>query len=93
MRVYLEPTQEAGRALALRKLEGPVVMLNLLRFRAVADYSSAPHLEPAQPISGRKAYEIYMELTMPHLMQSGGELLSRLLRLLLLYSALHFCRS
>ncbi len=39
---YLEPTQESGRALMMRRLEGKVVMLNLLRFRAVADYSATP---------------------------------------------------
>lgn len=38
MKSYLEPTQAAGRALMQRGLRGPVVMLNLLRFRATADY-------------------------------------------------------
>jgi len=51
--VYLEPTFEAGRDLVMRAIAGPVVMLNLLRFRAVADYSATPGLAPDAPISGR----------------------------------------
>lgn len=72
---YLEPTQESGRALFVRGVSGPVVMLNLLRFRAVADYSANPELAPASPISGEAAYRLYMEHTLPYLHASGGELL------------------
>jgi hypothetical protein len=50
-------------------------MLNLLRFRAVADYSATPGLAPSAPISGKEAYRLYMEHTLPHLKASGGELL------------------
>lgn len=70
-----EPTQEQGRALLMRGFKGPVVMLNLLRFRGVADYSAAPELAPTAPISGREAYRIYMEHTQPFLAASGGEVL------------------
>jgi hypothetical protein len=72
---YLEPTQESGRALFVRGIPGPVVMLNLLRFRAVADYSANPELAPASPISGEAAYRLYMLHTLPYLHASGGELL------------------
>jgi len=71
---YLEPTQEAGRALIQRAIAGEVVMLNLLRFRAVADYSANPELAPAAPISGAAAYERYIAHTLPHLRRSGGDL-------------------
>ena len=74
-RTYLSPTQEQGRALFTRGISGSVVMLNLLRFRSVADYSLSPDLAPAKPISGREAYQLYMEQTLPHLKASGGELL------------------
>ena len=50
-------------------------MLNLLRFRPVADYSATPDLAPASPISGETAYRLYMEHTLPHLKRSGGEVL------------------
>ncbi len=74
-RTYLEVTPEAGMALVKRGISGPVVMLNLLRFRAVADYSATPHLAPPIPISGAAAYQRYVEHTLPHLRASGGELI------------------
>src|SRR5689334_1164396 len=72
---YLEVTPEAGREFFMRGISGGVVMLNLLRFRPVADYSATPHLAPQQPISGAEAYRLYVEHTLPHLEKSGGELL------------------
>jgi len=72
---YLEPTQQSGRALFMRKIAGPVTMLNLLRFRATADYTSAPQLAPEHPISGAKAYWLYFQHTLPLLRRSGGEVL------------------
>ena len=75
MKTYLEPTQESGRAFFNRGIAGPVVMLNLLRFRAMADYSATPELAPQTPISGEAAYRLYMQHTLPHLEKSGGELL------------------
>ena len=74
-KTYLEPTQESGRAFFTRGISGSVVMLNLLRFRPVADYSATPDLAPASPISGETAYRLYMEHTLPHLKRSGGEVL------------------
>jgi hypothetical protein len=71
---YVEPTQESGKALMQRHIRGPVVMLNLLRFRLIADYSATPHLAPAEPISGAAAYKLYIEYTLPHLEKSGGSL-------------------
>ena len=58
MTSYLDPTQAAGRAFMLRAIAGPVVMLNLLRFRDVADYDGQPELSPPQPISGAAAYDL-----------------------------------
>lgn len=75
MQTYLEPTQESGRAFFMRGIAGRVVMLNLLRYRAMADYSATPQLAPATAITGEAAYRRYMEHTMPHLERSGGKLL------------------
>jgi hypothetical protein len=72
---YLEPTQNSGRAFILRAIEGEIVMLNLLRFREVADYSENPELAPAEPISGAEAFDHYIIHTLPHLKESGGDLL------------------
>ncbi|MES1242742.1 MAG: DUF1330 domain-containing protein [Acidobacteriota bacterium] len=74
-RIYLEPTQESGRNFMMRGIQGSVVMLNLLRFRDIADYSASPELAPAEPISGAAAYQLYVEHTLPFLKASGGELL------------------
>lgn len=73
---YLEVSQAAGAAFFSQNIEGPVTMLNLLRFREVADYSAHPELIPDKPISGAAAYQKkYIEYTMPFLQESGGELL------------------
>ena len=75
MQTYLEPTPEPGRAFFMRGMTGSVVMLNLLRYRAIADYSASPQLAPTAPIAGEAAYRLYMDHTMPHLEKSGGKLL------------------
>jgi hypothetical protein len=72
---YFEPTHESGRAFVRREIRGEVVMLNLLRFREVADYSASPALAPEAPISGAEAYDRYIAHTLPHLRRSSGDLL------------------
>ena len=47
-------------------------MVNLLRFREIADYSGTPELAPASPISGRTAYDRYVAHTRPLLEATGG---------------------
>ncbi len=71
---YIEPTQESGAELFSRKIEGEMMMLNMLRFREVADYSENLELAPEKAISGKEAYQRYMAHTAPFLKQSGGEL-------------------
>ncbi len=71
---YLDATRAAGRDFILRGLQGPVVMLNLIRLRAVADYSASPELAPATPITGAEAFRRYIAHTLPHLRASGGDL-------------------
>ncbi len=73
--VYIEATQEAGAALFARNLSGEIIMLNLLRFRDVADYSANPELAPAEAISGREAYQKYIDYTLPFLKASGGDIM------------------
>lgn len=72
---YLDVTEAAGRQFFMRGITGPVTMLNLLRFRAEADYSAHPELAPVAPISGRAAFDRYIAHTLPFLRASGGELL------------------
>lgn len=72
---FLEPTQETGAALFRRNISGEVLMLNMLRLRETADYSDNPELAPETQISGREAFQKYIDHTMPFLKESGGELL------------------
>jgi len=44
---FLDVTQEAGAALFARNITGEVIMLNLLGFRDVADYSGMSYLTVA----------------------------------------------
>ena len=59
----------------MRGISGPVVMLNLLRFRETADDSASPEPAPEAPISGLDAFLRYYEHTLPFLQASGGEVL------------------
>ena len=72
---YLNPTQESGRELYQKNIKGQVIMLNLLRFREIADYTETPELAPINPISGEDAYQLYIEQTLPFLKKTGGEIL------------------
>jgi len=59
----------------MRQIEGSIVMLNLIRFREIADFSATPELIPTEPISGKSAYQLYIEHTLPFLTELGGEIL------------------
>lgn len=72
---YLDAAPEAGKAFFQAHQEGPVVMLNLLRFREKADYTGQTQLKPLREISGREAYRLYMDHTLPFLTKAGGEVL------------------
>lgn len=73
-KTYLEASQAGGAALFSRNLTGEVVMLNLLRFREIADYSAHPELMPNHTVSGKEAYSKYIVHTLPLLRQTGGDL-------------------
>lgn len=72
---FLSVSDENVAALFARNIIGEVVMLNLLRYRDVADYSSHPELAPNEPVSGREAYRSYARHTLPFLEAAGGTLL------------------
>lgn len=72
---YLEASQAAGMAFYQRQIQGPVVMLNLLRYREIADYSKQEELAPESEVSGEEAYRAYMEHTLPFLDEMGSEVL------------------
>ena len=72
---FFEVSPQQGAAFFGSPETGPVVMLNLLRFRERADYSHAPGLEPVGGCSGREAYDRYMREMLPLLEASGGAVL------------------
>jgi uncharacterized protein (DUF1330 family) len=71
---YIVPTPESGAAFASRRIDGQVVMLNLLKFRDTADYSENPAIAPNEPITGSEAYQTYMMKVRPLLEKHGGSL-------------------
>jgi hypothetical protein len=66
MAIY--PTAEQFTELLASTDEGPVVMVNLLRYKPAAD---APH----NGISGDAAYKIYGEAMVPFVLSKGGRLI------------------
>ncbi|WP_428267005.1 DUF1330 domain-containing protein [Haliangium sp.] len=72
---HLRARDEAIRRFRAAGIEGSVVMLNLLAFRPVADYSDMPELAPPAPITGAEAYRRYRDHVRPYLQRAGSELL------------------
>lgn len=72
---YLAPTETTARTLIEKGMGTPVVMLNLLKFRDIADYSATPELAPPTPIGGAEAYDRYARGIFPLLHATGGEIL------------------
>ncbi|MDX6539994.1 MAG: hypothetical protein QOI71_1604 [Gaiellales bacterium] len=72
MTTFLDPSDNNALRFIERRIEGPLTMMNLLRFRDWADYSATPELAPAEPISGSAAYDLYVRHTVPFLVASGG---------------------
>ena len=72
---YLQPSERAGRDFVQRGIKGSLLMLNMLRFREIADYTAHPDLAPDTPISGAEAFQRYIKHTLPFLRESGGEVM------------------
>ena len=70
MKEHVHPEAAALTALAGLADDAPVVMLNLLRFRAVANY---PDGSGHAPCSGREAYARYGAAVRQHLAAAGGK--------------------
>ena len=76
MSTYIHPQPEAGKAFYMEYNDkGKVVMLNLLKFRAVADYTGLDAIKPTEPISGQAAYKQYSDHTIPILEKMGSKVL------------------
>jgi uncharacterized protein (DUF1330 family) len=76
MENYIHTTQKQGQAFFMDyHQKGKVVMLNLLRFREVADYSDLESIRPEEDLSGRAAYMLYAKNAIPLLEKAGSKVL------------------
>ena len=64
----LYPTQDQIQAFLESDFEGPVCMLNLLRFKQRAEYEDGRATE----LSGREAYGLYGQQMLPFVISKGG---------------------
>lgn len=72
---YINPTAQSAQKLFSLPMETEVSMLNLLRFKEIADYTNTPEIAPQEAISGKEAFQIYIDETRPILEQSGGKIM------------------
>ncbi len=76
MKTYLNVTQNSGKRFYLEfKDKGKIVMLNMLRFKDKADYTNLKIIAPDIPLTGKQAYDLYMELALPFLNEVESKVL------------------
>lgn len=68
----VNPTREQFKAIFGLPLDEPVLMLNLLRFRAWAEYSPADPEHTQSRVTGAEAYRRYSEAATPIFERVGG---------------------
>ncbi|WP_036766897.1 DUF1330 domain-containing protein [Parvularcula oceani] len=69
---HIDPTREAFHALAEKEIEGPVQMLNLLRFRDFAAYAEGQ--APKEKMTGAEAYAEYARVSAAFFKKVGGHM-------------------
>ena len=73
---YISASPEQGQQFYHTfKNKGKIVMLNLMRFKELADYSSLEAIAPESPISGKEAYTQYLECVLPLFTKAGAKVL------------------
>ncbi|WP_149276448.1 DUF1330 domain-containing protein [Pareuzebyella sediminis] len=76
MSKHIDASPEAGKEFYQNFHDkGKVVMLNLLKFRATADYTNLDGLKPTKNISGEEAYQLYMDSILPELEKAGSRII------------------
>lgn len=68
---HIDPTADAFAAFAKKPLDGPINMLNLVRFRATAQYADG------RAATGREAYATYSAAAAPFFAANGGKVVWR----------------
>jgi uncharacterized protein (DUF1330 family) len=74
MEQHVNPTSESFKAFRDLPRDEPIEMLNLIRYRALADYP-ADMAEAAQRLTGAQAYKLYGDLTEPCFRKVGGSVI------------------
>lgn len=72
---HLTPAPENLGAFVQRGLSGSVTMLNLMRFRDVADYPAASNTGGQEGVTGTSAYGRYIDATTELIAKAGGEVI------------------
>lgn len=76
MKKYINTEFEKGKAFFIKNRgKGKIKMLNLLKFKDIADYSDFPSIAPDQSLSGNEAYKKYMDSIAPLLEEAGSKIL------------------
>lgn len=76
MRNYINTSEEAGIEFYKKFVgKGKITMLNLLKFKPMADYDNLRQLKPATKITGEQAYKLYMHHTLPELEKANSTIL------------------
>ena len=76
MENHINATQASGKQFYLEFHDkGKIVMLNLLKFKSIADYQGYEDLAANGKISGEDAYQLYMNHTLPELKKAGGRII------------------
>ncbi|MDQ2179202.1 hypothetical protein [Marinifilum sp. D714] len=76
MSKYIDVSPEAGKEFYQNfHNNGRVVMLNLLKFKVIADYTDLEEIKPSKEISGEVAYQLYMESTLSELERVGSRII------------------
>ena len=70
--VSVNPSRDQFKAIFGLPLDQPVLMLNLLRFRNVADYAPADPEHGAPAMTGAEAYRCYSDAATPIFERVGG---------------------
>lgn len=76
MKNYTNSTPKLGKLFYENFLnKGKVVLLNLLKFKEIDDYTGLDKLKPAKEISGRDAYQLYIEGAIPELEKAKSKII------------------
>ncbi|MBP0903793.1 DUF1330 domain-containing protein [Mariniflexile gromovii] len=76
MNKYIEANADAGKDFYKNFHDkGKIVMLNLLKFREIADYSNFKDLQPPTKISGEEAYQLYLGGILLELKKAGSRII------------------